>query len=261
MDLGLHNKTAIVTGGSRGIGKAVARELAREGVDVAIAARELARLELTAQELAAETGRKIVPLSYDASADASVREMVDAAMEALGGIDILVNAAARPDISPRPSIAEIDDSALWSDFNVKVMGYLRCIREVVPHMIERGGGRIVSVGGQSAFTTGSTIGAMRNISVAALSRSLADELAERNIRLNVVHPGATRTERTAELAAAQAQQGRPSESTLGRASLLGRMVDAGEVGYVVAFLVSDKAVAINGEGIGVAGGRRGSVRY
>jgi NAD(P)-dependent dehydrogenase (short-subunit alcohol dehydrogenase family) len=259
MDLGLQNRTAIVTGGSRGIGKAIARELAREGVDVAIAARDLARLELTAQELAAETGRTIVPCSYDASTDASVRDMVDAAVEALGGLDILVNAAARPDLSPRRRLEEIDDDAFWSDVNVKVMGYLRCIREVVPHMTVRGGGRIVSIGGQSAFATGSTIGAIRNISIAAMSRNLADELAQRNIRLNVIHPGATRTERTAKIAAAQPRGA--TESTLGRASLLGRMVDASEVAYVVAFLVSEKAVAINGEGIGVAGGRRGSLRY
>src|SRR3954451_4794259 len=91
MDLELAGKTAIVTGGSRGIGKAIARQLALEGVDVAIAARDLARLEATAAELTRESGRKIVPLTVDTGSDGSVEQLVAGAIAALGLVDILVN--------------------------------------------------------------------------------------------------------------------------------------------------------------------------
>src|ERR1700687_3149583 len=96
MNLELAGKTAIVTGGSRGIGKAIARELAGEGVDVAIVARAGGPLEATAAELAQETGRRIVPIVVDTGSDASVKAMVGEAASALGRIDILVNCAAQP---------------------------------------------------------------------------------------------------------------------------------------------------------------------
>ncbi|MDA0365702.1 MAG: SDR family NAD(P)-dependent oxidoreductase, partial [Chloroflexi bacterium] len=95
MDLQLTGKVAIVTGGSRGIGKAIARELAREGADVAIAARGADALAATAAELAAASGRRVEPFTVDTGDDASVRAMVAAVEAAFGRIDILVNAAAK----------------------------------------------------------------------------------------------------------------------------------------------------------------------
>src|SRR5437899_10026528 len=96
MDLELAGKTAIVTGGSRGIGKAIARELAREGVDVAIVARTAEALNATAGELSEETGRRIVPITADTGSDSSVKAMVQQAIDGFGHIDILVNGAAQP---------------------------------------------------------------------------------------------------------------------------------------------------------------------
>src|SRR5215472_5284718 len=96
MDLELKEKVAIVTGGSRGIGKAIARQLALEGVDVVLVARDRAALEATATELAAETGRRMVPLVADTGNDAAVRGMVEGAIIKLGRVDILVNCAAAP---------------------------------------------------------------------------------------------------------------------------------------------------------------------
>ena len=96
MDLELTGKRALVTGGSRGIGKAIALQLAAEGADVAIAARTLAPLEASAREIAAATGRKIVPIVADMGDDAAVAKLVEKAVQALGGIDILVNDAAAP---------------------------------------------------------------------------------------------------------------------------------------------------------------------
>src|SRR5690348_5626060 len=96
MELGLHDKHAIVTGGSRGIGKAIARELAREGADVAIVSRTKAELEATARELAAETNRRIVPLVADVTSKEQVERMVAEAAQQLGDVHILVNSGSAP---------------------------------------------------------------------------------------------------------------------------------------------------------------------
>ena len=197
MDLELQGKRAIVTGGSRGIGKQIARLLGFEGVDVAIAARDPERLAATAEELSAETGRRVLPYTVDTGDDASVREMVQKAAADLGGVDILVNGAAMPGgFAPPPKLADITVEAFWDDMNVKVMGYIRCAREAAPYMIANGWGRIISLSGMAARQSGTTIGSMRNVSVVAMTKNLADELGEHGINVTVVHPGGTRTERT-----------------------------------------------------------------
>jgi NAD(P)-dependent dehydrogenase (short-subunit alcohol dehydrogenase family) len=266
MDLELDGKTAIVTGGSRGIGKAVARALAAEGMDVAIVARGRAELEASAAGLAAETGRRVVALPCDTGSDEQVREMVQRAVAELGGLDVLVNCAAQPGgQAPPPKLSEIDDAAFWPDVNVKVMGYLRCIRETVPHLIARGGGRIVNVSGLAARSTGSTIGSIRNVAVAALTKNLADELGRHGISVVVVHPALTRTEKTPGVVRAQAERlgvgVEEVERRMSQGNVLGRLIDAREVADVVAFLASPRAIAINGDAVVVGGGVRGSIHY
>jgi NAD(P)-dependent dehydrogenase (short-subunit alcohol dehydrogenase family) len=123
MDLELTGKRALVSGGSRGIGKAIALQLAQEGVDVAIAARTLAPLEATAHEIAAATGCKIVPIVADMGDDAAVESLVAKAVQALGGIDILVNDAAAPGGTvPSAKIEQVTAENLLFDVNVKVAG-------------------------------------------------------------------------------------------------------------------------------------------
>ena len=162
MDLDLNGKTAIVTGGSRGIGKAVARELALEGVKVAIAARGIEALEATAKEIEVETGGSIIPIRTDTGSDESVKQMVTQAASSLNQLDILVNCAARPLGSGRePEVEEITEDLFWADMNVKVMGYLRCIREVVPYLKKNQWGRIINISGHAARCAGSIIGGMR----------------------------------------------------------------------------------------------------
>ena len=266
MDLELAGKTAIVTGGSRGIGKAIARELAREGVRVAIVARDAAALDAAAAEITAETASDVVAITADTGSDVSVRAMVASAVDALGGIDILVNAAAEPGgQKPVPKLAEIDDDIAWPDLNVKVLGYLRCIREVAPHMAARGGGRIVNIAGLATKTTGSTVGSIRNVAVAALTKNVADELAAQHITAVVVHPSTTRTERTPAVMEAMAKRRgvttQEVEAQMNSANLLGRIVDAHEVAWIVAFLCSPKAVSINGDAVVVGGGIRGAIHY
>src|ERR1700677_4165579 len=136
MDLQLRGRRALITGGSRGIGLAVARALTAEGVDVVIAARDIGRLETAASELRAVSGQMVVPVVIDTGNDASVRAGVAVAVEKLGGVDILVNNAAQPGgQAPPPNLANITDESFFADVNVKVVGYLRCAREVAPLMI------------------------------------------------------------------------------------------------------------------------------
>ncbi|MBW8826856.1 MAG: SDR family oxidoreductase [Acidobacteria bacterium] len=251
MDLELMGKRAIVTGGSRGIGKAVARQLALEGCDVGIAARDQQRIDDAVAELAAVTGRRIVGHACDTTDDESVRTMVGTLSAALGGVDILVNSAAMPGGVVRPpKLAEVSTEAFWDELNTKVMGYLRCAREVAPSMVAQGWGRIVNVSGLAARQSGNVLGSIRNVSVAALTKNLADELGPHGVNVTVVHPGATRTERTSDEMAA-----RPI------GNVIGRWVDADEVAYVVAFLASPKSVSITGDAIAAGGGAKGAIHY
>lgn len=252
MDLELTGKTAIVTGGSRGIGKAAARQLALEGVDVAIAARTKDALEATAEELRKETGRRVLPIVVDTGQDESVQNMVRQAVEAFGHIDILVNCAAQPGgQGPVPSLEQITNDHFWSDMNVKVMGYLRCAREVAPYMKQQGWGRIISISGLAARQSGNTVGSMRNVSVAALTKNLADELGPFGINATVVHPGLTRTEKTNE-ETAQRMAGANSSR---------KIVDARDIANIVAFLASPKAFPINGDAIAAGGGVGRGIYY
>ncbi|MBI2887726.1 MAG: SDR family NAD(P)-dependent oxidoreductase [Chloroflexi bacterium] len=266
MDLELKDKVAIVTGGSRGIGKAVARELALEGADVAVVARSPEPLEAAAQELQELTGRRIIPVTADTGRDQDVRDMVGAVMAAFGRVDILVNCAAQPGgQAPPPRLPEIGDEDFWADINVKVMGYLRCAREVAPLMQQQGWGRIINISGLAARQTGSIIGSIRNVAVVALTKNLADELGPYGINVTVVHPSITRTEKTAEVVARQVERLGVSadevERRMAEGNSIQRLIDAQEIAYVVAFLASPKSLAINGDVIAAGGGAKRAIHY
>lgn len=266
MDLELANKVAVVTGGSRGIGKAIARELALEGVDVAIVARGKEALEAAAYELAQETDRRILPITADTGDDGSVKAMIEEAVSELGRLDILVNGAARPGgQGPVPKLPDITTELFMEDMNVKVMGYLRCAREAAPHMIKQGWGRIINISGLAARQSGNAIGSMRNVAVAAMTKNLADELGPHGINVTVVHPATTRTEKTPEVFAAQAQKQGVTpddiEQRVAQGNALRRLIDSREVAYVVTFLASPKAIAINGDAVVVSGGAVRAIHY
>lgn len=266
MDLELGGKTAIITGGSRGIGKACARELALEGVDVAIVARGMEALKATAQELAKETGRKIVPITADTTNDEAVKAMVEQAANALGHIDILVNSAAKAGgFAPEPRLPEVTDEAFWDDMNTKVMGYLRCAREVAPYMQRQRWGRIINISGLGARNSGSILGSMRNVSVVAMTKNLADQLGPDGVNVTVVHPGTTRTERRVVKDREDAQREGTTEEEIEKRLAAGnairRLVDAREIAYVVAFLASPKAVSITGDVIAAGGGSGRAIYY
>jgi NAD(P)-dependent dehydrogenase (short-subunit alcohol dehydrogenase family) len=260
MDLLLSGKRAVVTGGSRGIGKAVAKALIGEGVRVAILARTPETLKAAAEEIGA------VPVVVDTNSDESVHQAIAEAADALGGIDILVNNAAQPGGQKTPpKVVEVTNEAFYDDMNVKVLGYLRVIREVVPHMVAAGGGRIVNISGLAARGTGTVIGSMRNVAVAALTKNAADELGPSGIGVVVVHPGTTRTEATPGVLAWRAENAGTTveevERRLGANTALGRIVDAEEVANVVTFLASPLAQSINGDAVACGGGPRGTIHY
>lgn len=267
MDLELTGKAAIVTGGSRGIGKAIARQLAQEGVDVALVARSRDALEATARELAAETGRKFVPIVADTTDDEQVKAMVRTAVAELGHVDILVNCAAQPGgQTPAPGYAELTDAQFFDDMNTKVLGYLRCARAVAPHMKERGWGRIISLSGLAARTASrAPVGTIRNVAVVAMTKSLADDLGPHGINVTVVHPGMTRTEATAGVlqrrAESQSISIEEAERQMAQGNSIKRIIDAADIANVVTFLASPRSVAINGDTIAAGGGVPGAIYY
>jgi NAD(P)-dependent dehydrogenase (short-subunit alcohol dehydrogenase family) len=266
MDLELRGKRALITGGSRGIGRAIARQLALEGARVVIAARDAAALDQAAAAVSAETGGEVRGVALDTRDDASVADGVARTVELVGGIDILVNAAAQPATGSAPrKLAEITNEAFWNDVDVKVLGYLRMAREAAPHMIAAGWGRIINISGLNARHASAIIGSIRNVSVAALTKNLADELGPKGINVVVVHPGLTRTEGVEAMLAARAEAAGVSQSDIeaGFAAgvSIGRIVDAAEVADVIAFLASPRSVAINGDAIAVGGGAKGAIYY
>jgi len=251
----------VVTGGSRGIGLAVARGLLAEGARVAIVARHEERLRAAAAEL----GPEVLAVPADTTDDTAVRAMVEQVVGAWGGVDVLVNAAAQPAGGPVPALADLTDAEVQADFDTKVLGYLRCARAVAPHMTAQGRGRIVNISGLNARRTGSIAGGIRNVAVAALTANLADELGPSGVGVTVVHPGLVETERTPQLVADRAAaSGRTEEQVradLAAGSSLRRLVTAEEVANVVVFLCSPLAVAVTGDAVGVGGGNRGAVHY
>ncbi|QJY48791.1 SDR family NAD(P)-dependent oxidoreductase [Pseudonocardia broussonetiae] len=264
MDLGLTGRRAVVTGASRGIGLAVALGLAAEGADVALVARDPRALDDAAARVGAHGGR-VLAVAADTTDDAAVRAMVERVAGEWGGVDVLVNAAAKPSGGPVPALADLTDDAMRQEFETKVLGYLRCARAVAPHMVAQGFGRIVNISGLGARQTGSLAGSVRNVAVAALTKNLADELGPSGVGVTVVHPGLTVTERMPALLAARAEAGGTTadevEAGLAAGTSIGRLVTAEEVADVVVFLCSPRAVAVTGDAVAAGGGARGAIHY
>ncbi|MFC8043006.1 SDR family NAD(P)-dependent oxidoreductase [Nocardia sp. NPDC057353] len=265
MDLHLEGRRAIVTGGSKGIGLAVARGLAAEGVDIVLAARTAEPLAAAARAIAAETGRRVLAVPTDTGADDQVRALVERAVAELGGIDILVNSAATPWSAGAPAdLAATSDELVRREVEIKVLGYLRTARAVAPHLVAQGWGRIINISGLGARQANSIAQTIRNVGVSALTKNLADELGPHGVNVTVVHPGRTRTERLTDgLTAKAAKTGTgvaELEAELAQNSIR-RIVDASEVADVVTFLASPRSIALTGDAIAAGGGVPGPVYY
>ena len=259
MDLKLNGKTALVTGGSAGIGKAIARALAGEGVDIAVCARRKEPLEAAASEIARATNRKIIPIPADLTKPSDAENFVKGAHSALGRIDILVNNAGS---APGGVIEFLSEEHWAQSLQLKFMGYVRCLKHVLPIMQKQGGGRVVNLIGNDGvkpsyweIAPGAANAAGQNLTLA-----LAAQYGKDNISFVAVNPGPVRTERWAGLVDAMARDmkiSREEADTLAPRSIpLGRIAECEEVASLVTYLASDQAHFVNGTMIEIDGGQQ-----
>src|SRR4249919_693346 len=258
MDLKLKGKTALITGGSEGIGKGIARALAREGVDVAICARREGPLEATAAEIAKETGRKIIAIPADLTKDADAKNFIEQGHKALGRVDIMVNNAGS---APGGVIEHLSEADWEGGLQLKFMGYVRCLRYVLPIMVKQGGGRVVNLIGNDGvkpsyweIAPGAANAAGQNLTL-----SLAGQYGKHNISFCAVNPGPVRTERWAGLVTAMSRDmGLPYEEAdkLAPSAIpLGRIAEVDEVANLVVMLASPLMAMVNGTMIEIDGGQ------
>lgn len=251
MDLGLTGRRAIVTGGSRGIGAATARALVAEGARVAIIGRDTAALAAVAQSTGAHA------VAADLSTAAGVRDGIGSCLDALGGVDLLVNNAGA---SPTGTIDDLDDAQWQAAFDLKVMGYLRCTRAVLPAMRAQHFGRIVNVGGTAGIraTAGYALAAL-NAALVHLTRSTAELVGPDGISVVSLHPGPTLTDRLRTLLAKGAANAgleveQFADDVVGAALPLRRVGTADEVAAMIVILCSDVASWVTGGGVTIDGG-------
>jgi NAD(P)-dependent dehydrogenase (short-subunit alcohol dehydrogenase family) len=252
----LEGRRALVTGGGRGIGREVARDLAGAGAAVAVAARTRSDVDAVAAEIAARGGRASA-LTADVTRPESVREMFAAAREALGGVDILVSAAG---IAPTGLITRTSD-ALWRDvLETNLSGVFYCLREALPEMSGRGWGRIVHVASIAGKTGYPYIGAYAasKHGVLGLTKVAALEAAASGVTVNAVCPGYVDTpmlqdgiRRIVEKTGLAAEEAR---RRLEDTSPQKRLYTVEEVSALVLFLCGETARGVNGQALNVDGG-------
>ena len=257
MDLELNGKTALVTGASKGIGKAIARGLAREGAHVAICARDAATLALAVKDIGDGVRGNVVAISADLSRADEVQRVAEDAVGRLGRIDILINNAGA---IRGGDFLKIPDEQWAGDWSLKLLGYVRMARAVFPQMQQQGGGRICNIVGAAGRNPTATYlpGGIANAGLINFTKGLADAGAPSRILVTAVSPAATRTERWDSLMAQQAAAaGKTVEAFRAEqesAYPLGRIASAEDIADAVCFLVSGRASFITGICITVDGG-------
>jgi 3-oxoacyl-[acyl-carrier protein] reductase len=257
MDLELNDKVALVTGASKGIGKAVALGLATEGARVAVVARDAAMLDKVAAECRDRSGRDALAVAADLSRLDEVERVVGEVKARLGRIDVLVNNAGA---IRGGAFTAIPDAQWIEDWNLKLLGYIRMCRAVFPLMQAQGGGRICNVVGAAARnpTAAYLTGGAANAALVNFTKGLADLGAPSKILVTAVSPAATKTERWDALIAQQAAaSGRTAQELQAEAEApykLGRIATSEDIADMVCFLVSARASFVTGICITVDGG-------
>jgi 3-oxoacyl-[acyl-carrier protein] reductase len=261
MELGLKGRAAVITGASKGIGKAIARGLAAEGVNLVVLARGKELLDKTAQEIRQQSGVRVLAVSADITNSASVNAAAAAAKNEFDAIHIVVNNAGGP-------IRRMDRQITWQDtewaedLNLKAVGMLRVIQAFLPHIPSDGSGRIINISGVAAtmvWAPALTHG-LNNTAMNQATSYLAQDLAAHQITVNAVVPGLVGTEAREVWAANMAKQQNKTKAEFladfcRRMGILsGRWASMEEVSDTVVFLASDRARYINGSKLVIDGG-------
>jgi len=257
MDLGIKDRVALVAASSRGLGKAIAYELSREGAKVMICARESNRLNQTRDEIASETGNAVRAFVTDVTDGAQVKGMVGQIVDKFGTIDILVCNAGGP---PVGLVGDFTDDDFRKALELNLMSTVSLCYEVIPLMKKQRWGRIINLASVSAKQPIKTL-ILSNTSragVLGFSKSLSEQLAPYGITVNAICPGYTKTERVDELALSFADTGRGSAEDFYKnieASIpLGKLAAPDEIAAAAAFLASERAAYITGVALQIDGG-------
>lgn len=263
MDLMIKGKVAIVTGASTGIGEAVARELALNGVRVVITARGEARLQEAAQRIIAETGTPVVAVAADVSAPGTADRLVTEALTQFGAVDIVVNNAGRAQAG---GLLETTDADWKSMEDVKIHAMVRLNRAAIPHMRQTGWGRIVNMSSIGGIYPNPKLLISHVLSAAInnLTKSLALEVARDGILVNAIAIGAIRTDNWAQHMIPKVRQTRPDLAALDDAALIerlgaeltpvGRFGRPEEIAAIAAFLASERNGFVTGCTVEASGG-------
>ncbi|HWF80215.1 MAG TPA: SDR family oxidoreductase [Streptosporangiaceae bacterium] len=256
MDLGLDGKVALVAASSKGLGKASALALAREGARVTICARTSADLQATAEQIRQETGAEVLAVPADVSQASDIENVVQATVERFGGVDVLVDNSGGP---ARGRFADLTDDDWRQAFEVVTLNFVRFVRAVTPSMRARQWGRIIGIQSMSVKQPVDNIDLSNGIrpGVAGLMKAIMPDLAKDGITINLVLPGMFATSRIMpSLADGAGQADQAALAHLARAAAIpmGRLGEPIELGNLVAFLASERASYITGAVYQVDGG-------
>lgn len=251
LELGLTGKTAIVTGGSDGLGRATAERLASEGVNTVICGRREDYLKEVAASLSKQTGGTVLPFAADVTKASDCENLISAAVSEFGGVDILVNNAGT---SAAGSFEDVSDDEWHEDIELKIMGAVRMCRGVIPHMRQRGGGSIINatIGGGKAPPAERLPTTVTRAAGINLTKSLANEYAKDNIRVNTICIGLIKSAQWERRAAGGSLD--DFYANMSKSIPLGRMGESSDYGDLAAFLCSARGSYITGTAINLDGG-------
>ena len=263
MDLGLKGKAVLVTGGNRGVGLGIALAFAGEGANVAVCGRDKAALAEAEAKIAAK-GVKAKAVAVDLFTAEGCKGAVQAAVDAFGGLDVLVNNAST---AVSGNIETLDDEGLMERLQGKTLAYMRCCRAALPHLRKSGRGRVICIGGTAARNAGASAlpSALGNSSIIAFVKQFSGTVAAQGITANTVHPPFTKTDRYPKRLAARAKElgvsEEKAEASFVKQFPIGRLVEPSDIAPLVLFLASPHAAAITGQSIAVDGGSTPGVYY
>ena len=258
MNTGLQGKVVLITGGSKGIGKAAAHAMALEGARLAICARDERQLQLAADEIQAQTKADLIAVKANLTKLNDIKRFVDTAVKKFNRVDVLVNNAGGAHIG---GIFTTTDEDWEYHIQLKLLGYIRMAREVVPHMKAAGGGKIINVVGMTSKELNPLymVPGVTNAALVNFTKSLSKELEKDKILVNSVNPTTTDTPLTEEtfkqLAVAREQTPEAVRQSLVASMPQGRLATAEDIANVIIFLASQAASFVNGISINVDSGK------